>query len=60
MTKLLQLAKNRNNRPNSEIPQCTRPISQHTTFGTEMHISVLNGVLWDMGQGHCEICEIGQ
>ena len=25
-----------------------------------MHIPVLNGVLWDMDQGHSGICELGQ
>ena len=47
------------NRPNltnstmhrSHIPQCT---SQNRN----VHISVLNGVLWDMGQVQCGICEI--
>ena len=34
----------------SHIPQCT-------IQNRNVHISVLNGVLLDMGQTHCEICE---
>ena len=37
----------------SHIPQCT-------IQNRNVHISVLNGALWDMGQVHCGICEIGQ
>ena len=35
----------------SHIPQCT-------IQDRNVHISVLNGALWDMGQVHCRICEI--
>ena len=34
------------------IPQCT-------IQNRNVHISVLNGALWDMEQVHCRICEIG-
>ena len=34
------------------IPQCT-------IQNRNVHISVLNGALWDMEQVHCGICEIG-
>ena len=34
------------------IPQCT-------IQNRNVHISVLNGALWDMGQVHCGISEIG-
>ena len=34
-------------------------IPQYTTQNRNVHISVLSGVLWDMGQVHCGICEIG-
>ena len=34
------------------IPQCTMQ-------NRNVHISVLNGALWDMEQVHCGICEIG-
>ena len=34
-------------------------IPQYTIQKRNVHISVLNGVLWDMGQVHCGICEIG-
>ena len=45
-----------NIRPNSHIPQCTVP---HSTFqNRNVHISVLDGALWDVGQVHCGICEI--
>ena len=37
----------------SHIPQCT-------IQNRNVHISVLNGALWDMGQVHCGICESGQ
>ena len=30
-----------------------------TEMCTHVHISVTNGVLWDMGLVRCEICEIG-
>ena len=33
------------------IPQCTFQ-------NRNVHISVLNGVLWDMEQVHCRVCEI--
>ena len=36
----------------SHIPQCT--IQNRNVF-----IAVLNSALWDMGQVHCGICEIG-
>ena len=35
----------------SHIPQCT-------IQNINVHISVLNGALWDIGQLHCGICEI--
>ena len=31
-----------------------------TIQNRNMHISVLNSALWDMGQVRCSICEIGQ
>ena len=34
-------------------------IPQYTIQNRNVHISVLNGVLWDMGKVHCDICEIG-
>ena len=37
----------------SHIPQCT-------IQNRNAHISVLNGVLWDMEQLHYRICEVGQ
>ena len=36
----------------SVIPQCT-------IQNRNMHISVLNGALWDVAQVHCGICAIG-
>ena len=40
------------------IAQCTCLISHSAPFRTEkVHISVLNGALWDIGQVHCGICE---
>ena len=39
---------------NSQIQQCTCPISHNAPFRTEMY------TLWDLGQVYCEICEIGQ
>ena len=36
----------------SHIPQCT-------VQNRNVHISVLNGALWDMGQVYYGICEIG-
>ena len=36
----------------SHIPQCT-------IQNRNVHIFVLNGALWDMGQEHCGICETG-
>ena len=36
----------------SHIPQCA-------VQNGNVHISVLNGALWDMEQAHCGICEIG-
>ena len=35
------------------------PYPTITRLKINMHISVLNGALWDMGQVHCGICEIG-
>ena len=35
-------------------------IPQFTIQNRNVHISVLNGALWDMGQVHCGICELGQ
>ena len=37
----------------SHIPQCT-------IQNRNVHISVLNGALCDMGQVHCGICKSGQ
>ena len=34
-------------------------ISQCTIQNRNVHISVLNGALWDMEQVHCGVCEIG-
>ena len=34
-------------------------IPQYTIQNRNVHISVLNGVLWDMRQLHCGICEFG-
>ena len=36
----------------SDIPQCT-------IRNRNVHISVLSGALWDMGQVQCGICEFG-
>ena len=36
----------------SRIPKCT-------TQNRNVHISVLNGALWDMAYVHCGMCEIG-
>ena len=33
-------------------------IPQYTIQNRNEHISVLNGVFWDMGQVHCGVCEI--
>ena len=35
------------------------PVSYTTMYhsGQKMHISVLNGALWDIGLVHCAICE---
>ena len=35
-------------------------IPQYTIQNRNVHISVLNGALWDMGQVHCGICKLGQ
>ena len=35
-------------------------IRQCTTQNRNVYISVMNGALWDMGQVHCGICELGQ
>ena len=46
---------------NSQIPQCTSPISHNTLFRAEMCVFLfLNGALWDMVDVHCGICELGQ
>ena len=42
--------------PNSQILQCLYPAFHNAPLRTE--ISVPNGVLWDMGQGHRWICEV--
>ena len=47
------------NRPNLQIPQCTCLIPQCTIHNRNVCISVLNSALWDMGQVHCGICEMG-
>ena len=36
----------------SHIPHCT-------VQNRIVHTSILNDVLWDIGQGHCGICDIG-
>ena len=47
------------------VSQVTNPImhmyhiSQCTIQHRNVHISFQNGTLWDMGQVHCGICEIG-
>ena len=44
------------NKPISQILPYTRPISHNAPLGTEMCTFLLqSGVLWDMGQVHCEI-----
>ena len=43
------------NRPVSQVPQCTCPISNDIWY---VPISVLNGVFWDAGQAHRVICGI--
>ena len=48
------------NAPILKISQGTCPISHDAPFRTEMHISVLNGALWDIGQVHCRVYELGQ
>ena len=42
---------------NSQIPSCTRPISHNAPFNwnRNVHISVLNGALWDIQHVHCRI-----
>ena len=35
-------------------------ITQYTTQKRNVHISVLNGALWEMEQLHCGICELGE
>ena len=40
------------------IPQCMH-IPQCTIQNRNVHISILNGALWDMGQVHSGICEKG-
>ena len=49
------------NRPISQIPWCTCPIS-HKKHHSEQKCahSVLNGALLDMGVVHCGICQLGQ
>ena len=45
----------------SQITQCTHlsHIPQCTIQNRNVHISVLNGALWDIGLVHCGICELG-
>ena len=46
------------NRPISQIPQCTCSIWHNATSRTKnVHIFVLIGALWNMGQVLCVICE---
>ena len=47
------------NKPNSEF--LNTPIRNPTMHHSEenVHISVLNGTLWDMGQVYCGVCEFG-
>ena len=54
-----------NNKPISQIPQCTFSISQNATFRTEMcifhrnvHISVLNGA-WNCEKGQLHFKPMG-
>ena len=35
-------------------------IPQYTIRNRNMHITVLNGALWNMGHVHYGICELGQ
>ena len=35
-------------------------IRQYSIQNRNMHISVLNGALWEMEQAHSGICELGQ
>ena len=35
------------------------PIPYYTIQNRNVHIPVLSGVFWDMGQVQCDICEIG-
>ena len=44
---------------NALFPHPTMHHSQCTIKNRNVHISVLNGVLWDMEQVYCVICEIG-
>ena len=47
-------------RPISQIPKRTCSISHKCTIQNKnVHIYVLTGALWDMGQVHCGICEFG-
>ena len=45
------------NLTNSKMPLFHFP--QYTIQNRNVHITVLNGALWDLGQVHCGICEIG-
>ena len=47
------------NRPISQIPECTCSLSHNALLRTEM-CTVLNGELWDIEQVHSRICELGQ
>ena len=51
-------------RSETNIPQHLRCawgiITQHTIQNRNVHISVLNGALWDMGQEHHVFRESGQ
>ena len=35
-------------------------VQQRTIQNSNIHISVLNGALWDLRQLHCGVCELGQ
>ena len=47
----------KSDRPISQIPQCICPISHYTPLWNRFLFQ--SGVLWDMGQMHCGICETG-
>ena len=54
---LLEVPYGLQNKPNSQIPQCTCSISHNAPFRTE--ISALTGALWDMEQVLFGVCELG-